>query len=66
MKRTRVIIETANGHRVYVERNGERTLYASTDKLSEAKGLVQQAKRELGIARGRKEAGGLFPAKSDA
>jgi hypothetical protein len=65
MKRTRVVIETVSGHRVYVESNGERTLYAITGKLNEAKGFVQQAKRELGIARGRKKAGGLLPAKSD-
>jgi hypothetical protein len=54
MKKIRVIIETMSSHRVYVEHDGERTLYAVTDKLKEAKDLVQKAKRELGIARGRR------------
>ena len=38
--------------RIYVDRAGECTLYAATDKLPEAKDLVLKAKRELGIARG--------------
>ena len=66
MKKIRVIIETMSSHRVYVEHDGERTLYAVTDKLKEAKDLVQTAKRELGIARGNKKSGGLFPAEPDA
>jgi hypothetical protein len=44
-----------------VEHNGERTLYAVTDKLPMAKDLVLKAKRELGIARGSRA---LFQAKS--
>jgi hypothetical protein len=44
-----------------VEHNGERTLYAETDKLPMAKDLVQKAKRERGIARGSRA---LFQAKS--
>jgi hypothetical protein len=52
MKKPRVVIQTASRHRIYVEHNGERTLYAVTDKLKEAKALVLKAKRELGIARG--------------
>jgi hypothetical protein len=52
MKKPRVIIKTVNNHQIYVEHNGERTLYAVTDKLKEAKSLVLKAKRELGIARG--------------
>jgi hypothetical protein len=52
MKKPRVIIQTVSSHRIYVEHNGERTLYAVTDKLKEAKAFVLKAKRELGIARG--------------
>jgi len=52
MKKPRVIVQTASDHRIYVEQNGERILYAVTDKLKEAKALVLKAKRELGIARG--------------
>jgi hypothetical protein len=57
MKKARVIVKTVSAlHRIYVEHNGERTLYAETDKLPMAKDLVQKAKRELGIARGSKTA----------
>jgi hypothetical protein len=53
MKKVRVIVETVSSHHhIFVEHNGERTLYAVTDKLPEAKDLVLKAKRELGIARG--------------
>jgi hypothetical protein len=61
MKKVRVIVQTVSAHhQVYVEQNGARTLYAVTDKLPEAKDLVQKAKRELGIAKRR----ALFQAKS--
>jgi hypothetical protein len=60
MKKPRVVIETMGNHRIYVEHNGERTLYAVTDKLKDAKALVLKAKRELGIARGSGLSGGLF------
>ena len=40
MKKPRVIVQTASDHRIYVEQNGERILYAVTDKLKEAKALV--------------------------
>jgi hypothetical protein len=64
MKKARVIVKTTVSiHQIYVEHNGERTLYAETDKLPMAKDLVQKAKRELGIARGSKTAGALFQAK---
>jgi hypothetical protein len=54
MKKARVIVKTvSNRHQIYVDRNGEHTLYAVTDKLPEVKDLVRKAKRELGIARGR-------------
>jgi hypothetical protein len=66
MKKARVIVKTVSAHhQIYVEHNGERTLYAETDKLPMAKDLVQKAKRELGIARGSKTAGALFQAKSE-
>jgi hypothetical protein len=65
MKKARVIVKTVSAHhqihQIYVEHNGERTLYAVTDKLPMAKDLVLKAKRELGIARGSRA---LFHAKS--
>jgi hypothetical protein len=62
MKKARVIVKTVSAHhQIYVEHNGERTLYAVTDKLPMAKDLVLKAKRELGIARGSRA---LFQAKS--
>jgi hypothetical protein len=65
MKKARVIVKTVSSHhQIYVEHNGERTLYAVTDQLPVAKGLVLKAKRELGIARGSKTAGAFFQAKS--
>jgi hypothetical protein len=60
MKKPRVIIKTVSSHQIYVDHNGERTLYAVTDKLEQAKNLVQKAKRELEIARGSISKG-LFP-----
>jgi hypothetical protein len=63
MKKPRVIIKTVSIHQIYVEHNGERTLYAVTDQLEMAKELVQKAKRELGIAKAT--AGALFQAKSE-
>jgi hypothetical protein len=63
MKKARVIVKTVNTrHQIYVENNGERTLYAVTDKLPKAKDLVLKAKRELGIARGSRA---MFQAKSE-
>ena len=62
MKKPRVIVQTASDHRIYVEQNGERILYAVTDKVKDAKSLVLKAKRELGIARGSASSGGLFQA----
>jgi hypothetical protein len=63
MKKARVIVKTESSrHQIYVvEHDGERTLYAVTDQLPVAKGLVLKAKRELGIARGSRA---LFQAKS--
>jgi len=52
MKKPRIIVKIVSSHQIYVEHNGERTLYAVTDKVKEAKRLVLKAKRELGIARG--------------
>jgi hypothetical protein len=67
MKKARVIVKTVSAHhRIYLEHNGERTLYAETDKLPMAKDLVKKAKRELGIARGSKTAEALLQAKSES
>jgi hypothetical protein len=60
MKKPRVIVRTAIRHQIYVERDGERTLYAVTDTVKEAKALVMKAKQELGIARGRASSAGLL------
>jgi hypothetical protein len=66
MKKPRVVIKTVSSHQIYVEHNGERTLYAVTDKLEKAKGLVRKAKRELGIARGSiSKKSGLSQAEPD-
>jgi hypothetical protein len=46
MVKARVIIKTVTKHRIYVEQDGERFLYAQTSDLEEAKKLVQEAKRE--------------------
>jgi hypothetical protein len=63
MKKVRVIVKTESSrHYVYVDRNGENTLYAVTDALPRVKDLVLKAKRELGIARGSRA---LLQAKSE-
>jgi len=54
MKKPRVIVRTAISHEIY----GERTLYAVTDTVKEAKALVMKAKQELGIARVRATSAG--------
>ena len=58
MKKPRVIVRTAISHEIYVEHDGERTLYAVTDTVNEAKALVMKAKQELGIARVRATSAG--------
>jgi hypothetical protein len=55
MKKLRVVVRTVLSHQIYVERDGERTLYAVTDTVKEARALVMKAKRELGIARASSE-----------
>jgi hypothetical protein len=63
MGKVRVIVKAVGSrHQIYVDRNGEQTLYAMTDKLPEAKDLVLKAKRELGIAR---RARAVFQTKSE-
>jgi hypothetical protein len=59
MKKPRVVVETVISHRIYVEQDGERTLYAVADKVKEARALVRKAKRELGIAKNGTSSGGL-------
>jgi hypothetical protein len=53
MRKTRVIIETTtrNSHQVFIERDGERILYADIDDLEQAMKLKQKLKLELGIGR---------------
>jgi hypothetical protein len=55
MKKLRVVVRTVLSHQIYVEHNGERTLYAVTDTVKQARALVMKAKRELGIARASSE-----------
>ena len=55
MKKLRVVVRTVISHQIYVERDGERTLYAVTDTVKKARALVMKAKRELGIARASSE-----------
>ena len=55
MKKLRVVVRTVLSHQIYVERDGERTLYAVTDTVKKARTLVMKAKRELGIARASSE-----------
>jgi hypothetical protein len=55
MKKPRVVVRTVLSHQIYVERDGERTLYAVTDTVKQARALVMKAKRELGIARASSE-----------
>jgi hypothetical protein len=64
MKKPRVTVQTVSSYRIYVEHNGERTLYAVTDKVKDAKALVLKAKRELGISRGGASSGRLLEAQS--
>ena len=52
MKKPRVVVQTVISHQIYVERDGERTLYAVTDTVKKARALVRKAKQELGIAKG--------------
>jgi hypothetical protein len=52
MKKPCVVVQTLISHQIYVERDGERTLYAVTDTVKKARALVRKAKQELGIARG--------------
>ena len=52
MKKPRVVVRTVISHQIYVERDGERTLYAVTDTVKKARSIVMKAKRELGIANG--------------
>ena len=50
MKKPRIVVRTVvNSHKIYVERDGERTFYAETDTVKKARALVVKAKRELGI-----------------
>ena len=60
MKKPRVVVRTVLSHQIYVERDGERTLYAVNDTVKDARALVMKAKRELGIARGRASSAGLL------
>jgi len=60
MKNPRVIVKTVVSHRIYVERDGKRTLYAVTDTVKKARALVMKAKRELGIARGSASSEGVL------
>ena len=49
MKKPRVVVRTVISHQIYVERDGERTLYAVTDTVKKARAIVMKAKRELGM-----------------
>jgi hypothetical protein len=60
MKKLRVVVRTVTSHQIYVERDGEQTLYAVTDTVKKARALVMKAKRELGIARGSASSEGLL------
>jgi hypothetical protein len=60
MKNPRVVVQTVISHRIYVERDGERTLYAETDSVKKARALVVKAKRELGIAKDGVSSEGLL------
>jgi hypothetical protein len=51
MKKPRVVVRSVISHQIYVERDGELTLYAVTDTVKKARALVRKAKQELGIAR---------------
>jgi hypothetical protein len=60
MKKLRVVVRTIISHQIYVERDGETTLYAVTDTVKKARTLVTKAKRELGIARDSASSEGLL------
>jgi hypothetical protein len=60
MKKPRVVVRTVISHQIYVERDGERTLYAVTDTVKKARSIVMKAKRELGIAKGGTSSEGLL------
>ena len=60
MKKLRVVVLTVISHEIYVEREGERTLYAVTDTVKKARALVRKAKQELGIARASASSEGLL------
>jgi hypothetical protein len=62
MKKLRVVVLTVISHQIYVERDGERTLYAVTDTVKKARALVRKAKQELGIARASASSEGLLQA----
>jgi hypothetical protein len=63
MKKLRVVVRTVVSHQIYVERDGEPTLYAVTDTVKKARTLVMKAKRELGIARASASSEGLLEAE---
>jgi hypothetical protein len=65
MKKLRVVVLTVTSHQIYVERDGERTLYAVTDTVKKARAIVMKAKRELGIAKGSASSGADLIVKSD-
>jgi len=52
MKKLRVVVRSVISHQIYVDRDGELTLYAVTDTVKKARALVRKAKQELGIAKG--------------
>jgi hypothetical protein len=60
MKNPRVVVRTEIVHKIYVEHDGERTLYAETDTVKKARALVMKAKRELGIVKGGASTGSLM------
>jgi hypothetical protein len=62
MKKLRAVVLTVTSHQIYVERDGERTLYAVTDTVKKARALVRKAKQELGIARASASSEGLLQA----
>jgi hypothetical protein len=62
MKKLRVVVRTVISHQIYVERDGETTLYAVTDTVKKARTLVMKAKQELGIARASASSEGLLQA----
>jgi hypothetical protein len=65
MKKPRVVVRSAISHQIYVERDGELTLYAVTDTVKKARILVRKAKQELGIARASASSEGLLQIRPD-